>query len=324
MDRRSFIRSLAAAILAAPAAAPAQPSKVYRIGVLEAIPAEQNAANLRALRDGLRKLGYEEGRNLIVEYRSADGHAERFPELASDLVRLDVDLILTRGTPATSATKNATHRIPIVMATMGDVNRLVSSFAHPGGNITGVTTFSTELSAKRVQLLAELAPNVRSIALLHNMGNPAAASEWEETKRASHALGRRVELLDVRSKRAFGGAFERALHRRIDGIVIGADGLTQLHRQTIVDLASRNRMATACPGREFVEVGGLFAYGVDYPELYARLARYADKIFKGANPADIPVEQPAKFQLVINRKSAEALGLNISQSLLLRADEVIQ
>jgi ABC-type uncharacterized transport system substrate-binding protein len=324
MERRNFI-SGAVAVLAAPLAAEAQPTgKVYRIGILEAIPAAQNAANLGALRKGMRNLGYVEGRNLIIEYRSADGRAERFPDLASELVRLKVDLIVTRGTPAARAAKNATGTIPVVMATMGDPRAIVASFARPGGNITGVTTFSTELTAKRIELLKELIPNLSRVALLHNMGNPAAPPEWEETKTAARSLGLQAELLDVRNQGDLGRAFELAVRQHVDALVIGIDGLTQMHQQTIVDLVAHNRLPAAHPARDFVEAGGLIAYGVNYPDLYFRFASFVDKIFKGAKPADLPVEQPTKFELVINLKTAKALGLTIPPSLLQRADQVIE
>src|SRR5437867_4747514 len=325
MDRRTFIGGIAGGLLAAPVAARAQQvAKVYRIGILETIPAPLNAANLDALRKGLRDLGYVEGRNLIIEYRSADGRAERFPDLASELVRLKVDLIVTRGTPAARAAKNATGTIPVVMATMGDPRAIVASFAHPGHNITGVTTFSTELTAKRIELLKELVPNLSRVALLHNMGNPAAPPEWEETKTAARSLGLQAELLDVRSQGDLGRAFELAVRQRVDALVIGADGLTQMHQQTIVDLVARNRLPASYPAREFVEAGGLIAYAVNYPDHCSRFASFVDKIFKGAKPADLPVEQPTKFELVINLRTAKALGLTIPQSMRLRADEVIQ
>jgi putative ABC transport system substrate-binding protein len=324
-DRRTFIGGVAKALLIAPLAARAQQAaKVYRIGILEAIPAAQNTANLAALRKGLRELGYVEGRNLIIEYRSADGRAERFPELASEMVGLKVDLILTRGTPAARAAKNATGTIPVIMATMGDPRAIVASFARPGGNITGVTTFSTELTAKRIQLLNELVPKLSRVALLHNMGNPAAPPEWEETKAAARALGLQAELLDVRSQDELRRALESAARQRVDALLIGADGLTQMHQQTIVDLVARNRLPAAYPSREFVEAGGLFAYAVNYADLYFRLASFADKIIKGAKPAELPVEQPTKFELVINVKTAKALGLAVPQSLLLQANQVIQ
>ena len=325
MDRRTFIGGVAGGLLVAPLAARAQQvAKVYRIGILETIPAARNASNLDALRKGLRDLGYVEGRNLVIEYRSADGRPERFPDLAAELVRLKVDLIVTRGTPAASAAKNATETIPVIMATMGDPRAIVASFARPGGNITGVTTFSTELTAKRIELLKELVPNLSRIALLHNMGNPAVPPEWEETKTAARSLGLQAELLDVRSQGDLGRAFELAVRQHVDALVIGADGLTQLHKQTIVDLVARNRLPAAYPAREFVEAGGLIAYAVNYPDLYYRFASFADKIFKGAKPGELPVEQPTKFELVINLKTAKALGLTIPQSVLLRADEVIR
>jgi len=325
VDRRSFLAILTGGLLAAPPTAEAQPAgKVYRIGILETIPAAQNAANLAALRKGLRDLGYVEGRNLIIEYRSADGRAERFPDLASELVRLKVDLIVTRGTPAARAAKNATGTIPVVMATMGDPRAIVASFAHPGGNITGVTTFSTELSAKRIEILKELVPSLSRVALLHNMGNPAVPPEWEETKTAARSLGLQAELLDVRSQGDIGRAFELAVRQHVDGLVIGADGLTQMHQQTIVDLVARNRLPAVYPAREFVEAGGLIAYAVNYPDLYFRFASFVDKIFKGAKPGELPVEQPTKFELVINLKTAKALGLTIPPAVLARADEVIE
>ncbi len=316
---------LAVGLLAAPLAVRAQQvGKVYRIGILETIPAARNAANLDALRKGLRDLGYVEGRNLVIEYRSADGRAERFLDLAAELVRLKVDLIVTRGTPAARAAKKATETIPTVMATMGDPHAIVASFAHPGGNITGVTTFSTELTAKRIELLKELVPRLSRVALLHNMGNPAAPPEWEETKTAARSLGLKAELLEVRNEGDLGRAFELAVRRHVDALVIGADGLTQMHQQTIVDFVARNRLPSACPAREFVEAGGLIAYAVNYPDIYFRFASFIDKIFKGAKPGELPVEQPTKFELVINLKTAKALGLTIPQSLLLRADELIQ
>jgi putative ABC transport system substrate-binding protein len=322
MDRRAFLASFA--ILAAPLAARAQQvGKVYRIGILETIPASRNAANLDALRKGLRDLGYVEGRNLIIEYRSTDGRAERFPDLASELVRLKVDLIVTRGTPAAKAAKNATGTIPVVIAAMNPL-AVVASLAHPGGNITGVTTFTTELTGKRIELLKELVPSLSRVALLHNMGNPAAPPEWEETKTAARSLGLQAELLDVRSQDALGGAFELAVRQHVDALIIGFDGLTQMHQQTIVDLVARNRLPAVYPAREFAEAGGLIAYAVNYPDLYFRFASFVDRIFKGAKPAELPVEQPTKFELVINLKTAKTLGLTIPKSVLLRADEVIK
>jgi putative ABC transport system substrate-binding protein len=324
MDRRAFIGGVGAGLIATPLALRAQQAgRIYRIGLLETVPAAQNATNLDALRKGLRDLGYVEGRNLVIEYRSAEGRAERFPDLASELVRLKVDLIVTRGTPAAMAAKDATETIPLLMATMGDPRAIVTSFARPGGNITGVTTFSTELTAKRIELVKEMVPNLSRVGLLHNMGNPAAPPEWEETKRAARALGLQAELLDVRRQEDLSGAFELAVRQHVDALVIGPDGLTQMHQQTILGLVARNRLPAAWPAREFVEAGGLIAYAVNYPDLYFRFASFIDKIFKGGKPGEIPVEQPMKFELVINLKTAKALGITVPKALLLRADELI-
>ena len=324
MDRRIFIGRVAGGILGVPLAARAQQAgKIYNIGILETVPASRNVENLEALRKGLRERGYVEGRNLIIEYRSADGVVERFPQLAAELVQLKVDLIVTWGTPAVKAATDATGTIPVVMAAMRPL-AVAASLAHPGGNITGVTTFSTELTGKRLELLKELVPSLSRVALLHNMGNPAGPPEWEETQKAAHAMGLTAELLDVRSQNDLGRALERAVREHVEALVIGADGLARMHERMIVDSAARNRLPATYPAREFVEVGGLIAYAVNYPDLYFRLASYIDKIFKGAKPGELPVQQPTKFELAINLKTAKMLGLTIPQSLLLRADQLIQ
>src|SRR5207249_9363091 len=202
----------------------------------------------------------------------------------------------------------ATETIPVAMAAMRPL-AIVASLAQPSGKITGVTTFSTELTAKRIELLKELVPNLSRIALLHNMGNSAAPPEWEETKAAAHSLALEAELLDVRSQADLGPVFERATRQRIEALLIGADGLTQAHQQAIVEWTARKKLPAAYPARDFVDAGGLIAYAVNYPDLYFRFASYVDKIFKGAKPGDLPVEQPSKFELVINLKTAKALGL---------------
>jgi putative ABC transport system substrate-binding protein len=325
MDRRKFINALAAGVFASTDTVRAQKvTKVYRIGMLEAVSASQNAANLVAFREGLRDAGYAEGKNLLIEYRSADGRAERFPELASELVTLKVDVIVSRGTPATRAARNATTTIPVVMATMGEVRGLVAGFARPGGNVTGFTTFTTELTAKRLELLKELVPNLSRVAMLHNMSNPAAAPEWEEVQAAARVLSLQAELLDVRNRDDLEAAFERALQRHVDALVIGADGVTQVHQRLIIDSVARSRLATSYPTREAVEAGGLISYAIDYPDLYLRLAGQIAKIFNGTSPRDIPVEQPTKVELAINLGTARALGLTVPQPLLLRANRLIQ
>ena len=325
MRRREFIALAGAAIASLPATlASAQQGKNYRIGILEPIPAEQNASNIDALREGLRRLGYVEGQNLIVEYRSADARAERFPELASELVRLKVDLIVTRGTPAVQAAKNASRTIPVVMAAMGAPLLVVDSLSHPGGNVTGLTTFSAELIGKRVELLKELIPNLSRLALLHNMGNPMSPPEWEDTKASARSLAVQSMLLDVRNEDDLPRAFQTAVQDRVEALLIGADGLTQAHQRTIVELAARHRLPAIHPSSDFVQIGGLMAYAVNYPNLYFRAASFADKIFKGANPGELPVEQPTRFELVVNLGTAKALKLTIPQSILLRVDEVIE
>jgi putative tryptophan/tyrosine transport system substrate-binding protein len=326
MDRRTFLASTSAVLFAAPLAAEAQPAgKVYCIGVLEPTSMALNAANLDAFRQGLRELGYVEGRNMRIEYRSADGRSERFPDLAAELVRLKVDVILTRGTPAVMAAKNATGTIPVVMAASGDpvLSGIVSSLARPGGNVTGLSAVVVEVSGKRLELIREVAPGVSRVAALFNMSNPNDALQWKEIETAAPSLRVQLQLLDVRKPSDFAGAFDAAVKGRAGALVVGLDALTWANHRPIVDLAAKHRLPAIYGGREFVNAGGLIAYGVSYPHLYHRAANFVDKILKGAKPADLPVEQPSKFELVINLKTAKALGLTIPQSLLQRADEVI-
>jgi len=326
IDRRAFLAGSGAVLLAAPLAAEVQPAgKVYCIGVLEPTSMALNAANLDAFRQGLRELGYVEGRNMRIEYRSADGRSERFPDLAAELVRLKVDVILTRGTPAVMAAKNATGTIPVVMAASGDpvLSGVVSSLARPGGNVTGLSAVVVEVSGKRLELIREVAPGVSRVAALFNMSNPNDALQWKEIETAAPSLRVQLQLLDVRKPSDFAGAFDAAVKGRAGALVVGLDALTWANHRPIVDLAAKHRLPAIYGGREFVNAGGLIAYGVSYPHLYHRAANFVDKILKGAKPADLPVEQPSKFELVINLKTAKAFGLTIPQSLLQRADEVI-
>jgi putative ABC transport system substrate-binding protein len=327
MRRRDFITLLGAAATSLGLAADlrGQTGRVYRIGVLETIPAALNAANLAGLLRGLRERGYFEGRNLQIEYRSADGRADRFPDLAADLVRLPVDLIVTRGTPAAKAAKGATETVPIVMAAIGEPLSVgvVANLAHPGGNITGLSAFVTELAGKRVELLKTAGPSIARVGFLQDMGNPVSPPQWEATQAAANMLGLSAELLDVRTSNNIVEAFAR-IGDRLDALSVGIDGLTQANAKMIVDLAADYKMLTAYPAREFVDIGGLLSYGPSYSDLYYRAASLIDKIFKGAKPGDLPVEQPTKLELVINLKSAKALGLTVPQSLLVRADEVIE
>ena len=300
----------------------AQLERPYRIGMLERTSASTNAVNIEAFRQGLREHGYVEGENFVIEYRSADGHDDRFPALAADLVRGKVDLILTRGTPAALAAKRATARIPVVITGVGDPvgQGVVASLARPGANVTGLSAAVTDIFPKRVQLLKELVPKAARIAVLFNMSNPALPPQWKEVERATRALRIEPLLLDVRTVADLEPAFEAAVRQRADGLIVGIDTLTQANRRLIVDLAARRRLPAIYASSEFA--GGLISYGVNYPEMYRRAASYADKILRGAKPADLPVEEPTSFELMINSTTARALGLTIPPALLLRADSV--
>jgi putative ABC transport system substrate-binding protein len=325
--RRRFLIAAATAVLATPLASLAQQKgKIWRIGVLETISPALNAANFDAFRQGLRELGYVEGQNVVIEYRSADGRQERFPDLATELVRLKVDLIVTRGAPASLAAKNATGSIPVVISATADPvgSGIVASLARPGGNVTGLSAYNVELYAKRVELLRELVPSLARIAGLFNMSNPVVPSQWKEVERGARSLGVQVQLLDVRNPEDLGRAFDAATRQRADALVVAVDALTQSNRQLIVDLAAKHRLPAIYGSDEFVYAGGLITYTVSFPHLYYRAATYVDKILKGAKPGDLPVEQPTKFELVINMKTAKALGITIPQSILVRADRVIE
>ena len=322
--RGAFVLALLLLSLAAAVAVDAQPSeKVYRIGILERTSPENNAANLDGFRQGLRELGYVEKKNFVIEYRSADARDERLPALATELVRLKVDLIVTRGTPGTVAAKNA-GTIPVVTIGVGDpvAQGIVASLARPGANVTGLSPLVTELYPKRVELLRALVSRALRIAALFNMSNPAIPRQWKEVEAAARSLGMQVQLLDVREPEDLGPAFDAAVRLHADGLVVGLDTLTHAHRQHIVELAAKHRLPAIYASSEFV--GGLASYGPSYPDLYRRAATYVDKILKGAKPADLPMEQPTKVELVLNLKTAKALGLAIPPSLLLQADQVIQ
>ena len=327
MRRRAFITLLGSTAATWPLAARAQRSvKVYRIGMVETISEALNVANLAAFRNSLHDLGYIEGQNLVIEYRSADGRAERFPDLANQLVSSRVDLIVTRGTPATLAAKNATGTIPVVMAAVSEPfgSGLVAGLAHPSGNVTGLSSFATMLDAKRVELLREAVPGVVRIATLLNMGNPVQSGEWKEIETAAQSMALQPQLLDVRRVEDIGPAFLAASTEHADGLVVGIDAVMQANAKLITGLAAKNRLPAIYASREFIEAGGLLAYGVSYLDLYRRAAIYVDKILKGAKPADLPIEQPIKFELLVNVKTAKALGLTVPPTLLARADEVIE
>ena len=326
MDRRDTVLALLV-FGAVPLAAKAQPrGKVYRIGVLDTTPAALNALNMNAFRQGLREVGYVEGQNLEIVYRASDGRNERFPDLASELVRLKVDLILTRGTPAAAAAKSATRTIPVVMAASGNPvdAGLIASLARPGGNVTGLSAQMADAYEKRLELLKELLPHLKRIAALCNMSNPAIPSEWKVVEASARSLGVEPQLLDVRRSEELGRAFDAAAEQRADALVVWLDGLLLANRQPIIERAAKQRLPAIYASVEFVEAGGLISYGVSYPHLYRKAATYVDRIFKGANPAALPIEQPTHFELAINLRTAKALGITVPRSLLQRADKVIE
>lgn len=325
MRRGAFVLALLLSSLAAALVVDAQPpEKVRRIGMLERTSPAINAANLAGFRRGLRERGYVEEKDFIIEYRSADGRDDRFPALAAELVPLKVDLIVTRGTPASLAAKNATGTVPVIIVGVGDpvAQGIVASLARPGGNVTGLAPMVTETYQKRVQLLREEVPRAVRIAALFNMSNPAIPSQWKEVEMAAGSLGMQAQLLDVRRPEDLGPAFDAAVRQHVDGLVVGLDTVTQANRRQIVELAARQRLPAIYATSEFV--GGLAAYGVNYADMYRHAASFVDRVFKGAKPADLPMEQPTKFELVLNLTTAKALGLTISPSLLLQADQVIQ
>jgi ABC-type uncharacterized transport system substrate-binding protein len=312
-------------LLVAPLAAEAQPpGKVYRIGFLSTDPPP--ARGWDALLDGLRERGYSEGRNLVFERRFSEGKAERFPELAAELVRLRVDLIIVMTTPAALAAKHATQTIPIVMpAAIDPVGAgLVASLAQPGGNITGLSTVGQELSRKRLELLQEVVPGMTRVAVLWNGANPANAVVWQETQAAARALGLQLHSQDVWRSQDLEGAFALTAQARLEALLVLPDALIYMSEQHIVEFATQNHLPSMFGRRDSAMAGGLMSYGMSLPDRFRRAATYVDKILKGTKPADLPAEQPMKFELVINLKTAEALGLTIPPTLLFQADEVIR
>ena len=322
LSRRSVLAG-GFALLAAPLAADAQQAgKVWRIGVLS--PGSPSPALLEAFREGLRELGYVDGQNIAMEWRFAEAKPERLAAVAAELVRLKVDVIFTINVPASQAAKNATKTIPIVFTWVADPSGLVASLGRPGGNLTGLTSIAVELSGKRLELLKEALPGVSRVAVLWNSASPTATRVFRETESASRQLGMKVQPLGVRGPDDLQNAFEIAARERAGALFVIEDLVVSSLRTRILDLARKSRLPTASHYRDFAEAGGLLSYGPSLPDLFRRAATYVDKILKGAKPADLPVEQPTKFELIINLKTAKVLGLTISQSLLVRADHVIQ
>lgn len=319
---------LAASILAMPFAADAQPTgKVHRIGYLAGGLPNANPRSIEAFREGLRELGWIEGRNIVIDYRFAEGRFDRLPDLAAELVRLKVDVIAAAATPAPVAAKKATGAIPIVMIMTGDPVGvgLVASLARPGGNVTGISySVGVENVRKGLELLREAAPNAGVLAVLSNPANPAHAFVVRDVRVAADSLGVRLHSLEVRGANEFDTAFAAMARERAGALLVAPDTIFLSNRSRLADLAAKNQLPTMHGQREYVEAGGLMSYGPSPTAAYRRAAFFVDRILKGARPADLPVEQPTKFELMINLRTAKALGLTIPPSLKLRADQVIE
>ena len=327
--RRQFLRTVSVGLLATPLAVEAQqPGRVPRIGFLSVTSPSDRPPLLDAFRQGLRELGWVEGQNIVIDYRYAEGRVDRLPDLAAELVRLKVDLIVaSAGTQAATAAKNATETIPIVMIAVRDPvgTGLIASLARPGGNVTGVSgSAGLEIVAKQLELLKETVPKIRRVAILSNPANAYHQLAIREVNVAARSLGVQLQLLEARGPNEFDGAFAAMATERVGALLVLSDAIFNSHRTRLADLAARSRLPAAYGVRESVEAGGLMSYGPSFLDLYRRSAAYVDKILKGAKPADLPVEQPTKFELVINLKTAKALGLTIPPSLLQRADQVIE
>jgi putative ABC transport system substrate-binding protein len=325
MKRREFIGLVGGAV-AWPAAAGAQQlGKVYRIGVFSA-GSPPLTPTFTAFPNALSALGWIEGQNILLENRFADNRLEHLPELAAELVRLKVDIIVTYGTLAPLAAKRATSTIPIVMCDAGDpvASRLVVSLARPGGNVTGLSLMSPDLAPKRVQMLKELLPALSRVAVLWNAANPYPARVFKETVSAAKSLGIEVDSIQVRGSADFDDAFNLLMKRRPDALIAVEDPLIGAHRKQITDYAVKSRLPSMYGLREYADAGGLMSYGPNLVELRRRAAGYVDQIIKGAKPADMPIQQPTKFEMIINLNTAKALGLTVPPSLLARADEMIE
>jgi putative tryptophan/tyrosine transport system substrate-binding protein len=322
IPRRSFVAGMAAVMVAPLGAEAQQAGKMWRIGFLS--QGQPPKAWLDALQQGLRERGYIEGRNVTWEFRATDGSLDQLPRFAEELVRLKVDVIVARASSGAMAAKRATTTIPVVFAGVYapvEVG-LVSNLARPGGNLTGIAVNASDMAAKRVQLLKELVPTLKRVAMLSHPAHPSNPVQVQGAEAATSALGVHLDVMPVRSADDFDDAL-RTL-RRIDGLVHSDTPLFATYRARLAEAAARSRLPTIYPSKAYVDAGGLMSYGADLPDLYRQVAIYVDKILKDAKPADLPIEQPTKFELVINLKTAKALGLTIPPSLMLRADQMIE
>ena len=325
MDRRAFLRTLAGGLLTAPLAVNAQPAKVPRVGLF-GLGSAESSPFFEALRQGLRERGWVEGQNIAFEDRTTVGHYSRLPDVAAELVRLRVDVIVTLGTTPALAARKATGTIPIVTTTGSDPVEmgLATSLARPGGNVTGLTSSGRELIGKRIELLKETLPGLSRIAVLWNPESRTQLGSLRNAEAAARSLGLHVQPVEVHRPEDLEKAFSSMAHKRPEALVLAPSNMFRAHRARIVELAARHRLPATFSDRGFVEAGGLMSYGPDDEAIFRQLANYVDRILKGAKPGDLPIEQPTKFELVINMKTAKALGLTIPPSLLARADEVIQ
>ena len=329
MDRRTFLFVFSLGALSAPHAADSQPAgKVHRIGYLAGGSSTSSRYTIEAFRQGLRELGWVEGQNIVIDYRFAEGRLDPLPDLAAELVRLKVDVIVASPSPPAAAAKNATATIPIVMIGAGadPVGQgLIASLARPGGNVTGLSYgVGQEIFGKQLALLKEAVPKVRRVAVLSNPAISSLAPAIREVKVAARSLGVQLQLLEARGPEEFDGAFAAMSKERAGALLVLVDPVFSLHRTRLADLAAKSRLPAVYTNRLPVEAGGLMSYGPSFSDLWRRAAGYVDKILKGAKPADLPVEQPTKFELVINLKTAKALGLTIPPSLLVQADQIIE
>jgi putative tryptophan/tyrosine transport system substrate-binding protein len=302
-----------------------QAKKVPRIGYLTAASASAMVPRANAFRQGLRELGYVEGKNILIEYQYADGKLDRLPALAAELVRLNIDIIVSGGPAATRPAREATSTIPIIMAQDGDPvgNGFVASLAQPGGNITGLSTIVPEMSGKRLELLKEIIPKLSRVAVFGNSSDPGNARVLKETELAAAAFGLKLQYIEVVSLADIETAFRSASKGRADAVLLIPNPILTPHRALVADLAVKSRLPVIYD-TQYVEAGGLMTYGVNLPDLDRRAATYVDKILKGAKPADLPVEQPTKFEFIINLKAAQQIGLTIPPNVLARADKVLK
>jgi len=326
MRRRQFL-IVAGALLAAPLAVEAQQAaKVPRIGFLGNSTAALEANLVGPFREGLRDLGYVEGQNVLIEYRWAEGNYERFPALIGELSALRVDVLVTAGTPASLAVKKTATSIPLVMVAVGDPvgSGLVASLARPGGQFTGLVSIAPDLEGKRLELLKKVVPRLSNVAFLLNPANAFHVTSEKQARAAANVLHLNVEFVPVRAESEFDSAFQAITSQRPGALVMLADRLFLHHRARIADFAKRNRLPTVYAYAELVEAGGLMSFGPSYPGMHRRAAYFVDRILKGVKPADLPMEQPMKFELIVNLNAAKALGLTIPQSILVQADRVIE